>query len=154
MGCYAHGYSKRIDFDMNSLPNFHKDVYDKLNSSTDEEDTWIAYDYLHMKVTKYVTNNECDHIVSPSLRYTTVRTKETPYISFRLRNWPTFELRSFEDIKYIKEYILEGKDAVYYLSDGSYVQLTSNFESKEWKAFEEYLKSLWEEFPDLVIDFA
>lgn len=154
MSCYACGYSKRIEFNINSLPNFHKDVYDKLNNSVDEEDTWIAHDYLHMKVTKYVTNNEYEHIISPCLTYTTVRTNNKPYISFRLRNWPEFNLRSFEDIKHIKEYILEGKDAVHYLSDGTHMQLTSDFESKEWKDFEEYLKSLWEKFPDLVIDFS
>lgn len=153
MGCYARSYDKKIEFNYNSLPNFDKNIYDKLMSSTDKEDHWVAYDYLHMKVTKYVTDGDSDHVVSPCLGYTTFRTEDAPYIAFRLRNWPTFELRSFEDIKYIKQYILEGKDAEHYLPDGTYVQLTSDFESNEWKAFEEYLKSLWEEFPDLVINF-
>lgn len=153
MGCYAHGYSKRIDFDINSLPNFHKDVYDKLNNSTDEEDHWVAYDYLHMKVTKYVTNNETYHVVSPCLTYTTVEVEETPRIAFRLRNWPTFEIRSFEDIKYIKEYLLKGNSGEYYDYKGLSVSLTSDFESEIWKHFEKYLKNLYKQFPDLVIDF-
>lgn len=154
MGCYAHSYDKKIEFDYNFLPNFDKDIYDKLMNSTDEEDHWIAYDYLHMKVTKYVTNRDSNHVVSPCLEYTTFQTEDAPYIAFRLRNWPKFQIRSFEDIKYIQQYLLEGKSGEYYDYKGLSVALTSDFESDVWKHFEKYLKNLYKQYPNLVIDFA